>query len=144
MAAAHDLYRPVGPSGVDARSNAVSRVGVGFEPANLDPLNIPLPDSAFEIAYRAGDVWDETTYRLVIQRAFGDDGMGYFSYATGFIPGGFTDPATALPVQIYLWADSPERAFAERTSAAIIVLLGFLLLMNLTAVISRKRMERKW
>ncbi len=60
------------------------------------------------------------------------------------IPGGFTDPATALPVQIYLWADSPERAFAERTSAAIIVLLGFLLLMNLTAVIIRKRMERKW
>lgn len=60
------------------------------------------------------------------------------------VPAGFTDPATALPVQIYLWADSPERAFAERTSAAIIVLLGFLLLMNLTAVIIRKRMERKW
>ena len=60
------------------------------------------------------------------------------------VPGGFTDPATALPVQIYLWADSPERAFAERTSAAIIVLLGFLLIMNLTAVILRKRMERKW
>ncbi len=60
------------------------------------------------------------------------------------VPGGFTDPATALPVQVFLWADSPERAFAERTSAAIIVLLGFLLLMNLTAVIIRKRMERKW
>lgn len=60
------------------------------------------------------------------------------------VPGGMTDPATALPVQIYLWADSPERAFAERTSAAIMVLLGFLLLMNLAAVIIRKRMERKW
>ena len=60
------------------------------------------------------------------------------------VPGSFTDPATALPVQIYLWADSPERAFAERTSAAIIVLLGFLLLMNLAAVVIRKRMERKW
>ncbi|MDJ0793467.1 MAG: phosphate ABC transporter permease PstA [Woeseiaceae bacterium] len=60
------------------------------------------------------------------------------------VPGGFNDPATALPIQIYLWADSPERAFAERTSAAIIVLLGFLLLMNLAAVILRKRMERKW
>ena len=60
------------------------------------------------------------------------------------VPQGFTDPATALPVQIYLWADSPERAFAERTSAAIIVLLGFLLVMNLAAVILRKRMERKW
>jgi len=60
------------------------------------------------------------------------------------VPGGFTDPATALPVQIYLWADSPERAFAERTSAAIIVLLGFLLIMNLAAVILRRRMERRW
>ncbi len=60
------------------------------------------------------------------------------------VPQGFTDPATALPVQIYLWADSPERAFAERTSAGIIVLLGFLLLMNLAAVIIRKRMERRW
>ncbi len=60
------------------------------------------------------------------------------------VPGGFADPATALPVQVYLWADSPERAFAERTAAAIIVLLGFLLLMNLAAVIMRKRMERKW
>ncbi len=60
------------------------------------------------------------------------------------VPGSFTDPSTALPVQIYLWADSPERAFAERTSAAIIVLLAFLLLMNLAAVIIRRRMERKW
>jgi phosphate transport system permease protein len=60
------------------------------------------------------------------------------------VPGSFTDPATALPVQIFLWADSPERAFAERTSAAIIVLLGFLLVMNLAAVILRKRLERKW
>lgn len=60
------------------------------------------------------------------------------------IPAGFTDPATALPVQIYLWADSPERAFAERTSAAIIVLLAFLLVMNLSAVVLRKRFERQW
>ncbi len=60
------------------------------------------------------------------------------------VPASITDPATALPVQIYLWADSPERAFAERTSAAIIVLLGFLLLMNLAAVILRKKVERRW
>ncbi|MCG8583605.1 MAG: phosphate ABC transporter permease PstA [Pirellulales bacterium] len=60
------------------------------------------------------------------------------------VPSGFTDPATALPVQVYLWADSPERAFAERTSAAIIVLLAFLLVMNLSAVIIRKRVERQW
>jgi len=60
------------------------------------------------------------------------------------VPGGFSDPATALPVQIFLWADSPERAFAERTSAAIIVLLGFLMLMNVATVIMRSRVERKW
>ena len=60
------------------------------------------------------------------------------------IPTGFTDPSTALPVQVYLWADSPERAFVERTSAAIIVLLGFLITMNAAAVILRKRFERRW
>jgi phosphate transport system permease protein len=54
------------------------------------------------------------------------------------------DPATALPVQIYLWADSPERAFVERTSAAIIVLLVFLLLMNAAAVWLRQRFVRRW
>lgn len=60
------------------------------------------------------------------------------------IPGGFTDPSTVLPVQIFLWADSPERAFVEKTSAAIMVLLGFLITMNAAAVILRKRFERRW
>ena len=60
------------------------------------------------------------------------------------VPGSPLDPATALPVQIYLWADSPERAFVERTSAAIMVLLLFLLLMNVTAVWLRNRFERRW
>ena len=60
------------------------------------------------------------------------------------IPGGFTDPATLMPVQIYMWADSPERAFTERTSAAIMVLLGFLVVMNGCAVFLRKRFERRW
>ena len=60
------------------------------------------------------------------------------------IPGGFNDPATVLPVQIYLWADSPERAFVERTSAAIMVLLAFLIMMNLAAVLLRRRFERRW
>jgi len=60
------------------------------------------------------------------------------------IPTGIFDKATVLPVQIYLWADSPERAFVERTSAAIIVLLVFLLIMNAVAVILRKRFERRW
>jgi phosphate transport system permease protein len=60
------------------------------------------------------------------------------------VPGSLTQPATALPVQIYLWADSPERAFAERTSAAIIVLLVFLIAMNSLAVALRQRFERRW
>ncbi len=60
------------------------------------------------------------------------------------IPGGFFDPATALPVQIYLWADSPERAFVERTAAATLVLLLFMAIMNATAVLLRKRFERRW
>lgn len=60
------------------------------------------------------------------------------------IPQGITDPAAILPVQIYLWSDSPERAFTEKTSAAIIVLLFFLVIMNLLAVLLRKRFERRW
>jgi phosphate transport system permease protein len=60
------------------------------------------------------------------------------------IPGGVTDPATVLPVQIFLWADSPERAFLEKTSGAILVLLGFLVFMNAIAVLLRKKFERRW
>ncbi len=60
------------------------------------------------------------------------------------IPGGFTDPATVLPVQIFLWADSPERAFVEKTSAAIMVLLAFLISVNTMAAVLRKRLERRW
>jgi phosphate transport system permease protein len=60
------------------------------------------------------------------------------------VPQGFTDPATALPVQIYLWADAPERAFVERTSAAIMVLLAFLIVMNGLAIYLRRRFERRW
>ncbi len=60
------------------------------------------------------------------------------------IPGGILDPATVMPVQVYLWSDSPERAFVERTSAAIIILLGFLVIMNSVAILLRKRFERRW
>lgn len=60
------------------------------------------------------------------------------------IPGGLQDPSTVLPVQIFLWADSPERAFLEKTSAAIMVLLAFLVTMNAVAVFLRKKFERRW
>ena len=60
------------------------------------------------------------------------------------IPQSITDASTVLPVQVYLWADSPERAFMEKTSAAIMVLLAFLICMNALAVMLRKRFERRW
>ncbi|MDO6459876.1 phosphate ABC transporter permease PstA [Granulosicoccaceae sp. 1_MG-2023] len=60
------------------------------------------------------------------------------------IPQGFTDSATVLPIQIYLWADSPERTFVAKTSAAIVVLLAFLVCMNALAVFLRKKFEKNW
>lgn len=54
------------------------------------------------------------------------------------------DPATALPVQIYMWANEAERAFVERMSGAIIILLVFLMVMNITAIILRRKFERRW
>jgi phosphate transport system permease protein len=60
------------------------------------------------------------------------------------VPHSLTDSSTVLPVQIYLWADSPERAFVEKTSGAILVLLAFLISMNSAAVMLRKKLERRW
>lgn len=59
-------------------------------------------------------------------------------------PAGVFEASTALPTQIYIWADSPERGFVSRTSAAILVLLGFLLIMNAIAIFLRQRFERRW
>lgn len=60
------------------------------------------------------------------------------------VPKGFTEAATVLPVQIFIWADSPERGFVARTAAATMVLLSFLVIMNATAVVLRRRFERRW
>ena len=60
------------------------------------------------------------------------------------IPQSILDPSTVLPVQVFLWSDSPERAFVAKTSAAIVVLLVFLVVMNAFAVFLRKRFERRW
>ena len=68
-------------------------------------------------------------------------GMNAFITAA---PDSMFNPSTALPTQIYIWADSPERGFTSRTSAAIIVLLGFLVCMNAIAIYMRKRFERRW
>ena len=60
------------------------------------------------------------------------------------IPAGPLDAATALPVQIFMWSDIPERGFVEKTSAAIMVLLAFLVLMNAVAILLRRHFERRW
>src|SRR5210317_1693403 len=60
------------------------------------------------------------------------------------VPGGVTDPGTVLPVQIFMWADFAERMFVQKTSAAIIVLLAFLISMNAAAILLRKKLERRW
>jgi phosphate transport system permease protein len=59
-------------------------------------------------------------------------------------PGGFTEPATVLPVQIFLWSDEVSRGFVEKTSAAILVLLAFLLAMNGLAIYLRNKFEQRW
>ncbi len=81
---------------LDARSNAVSRVGGGFSAKDLQPFHIPLPNSAFGIADTFDHSWDELTYRLVLNYDVTDSSMAYVSYATGFIPGGFTETCSSL------------------------------------------------
>ncbi|MBT5264032.1 MAG: phosphate ABC transporter permease PstA [Rhodospirillaceae bacterium] len=68
-------------------------------------------------------------------------GMNAFIISTS---GGILEPATALPTQIFIWADSPERGFAARTAAGILVLIAFLVAMNLSAVVLRRKFERRW
>jgi phosphate transport system permease protein len=60
------------------------------------------------------------------------------------VPGSVTDPGTVLPVQIFMWADFAERMFIQKTSAAIIVLLLFLISMNAVAILIRSKLERRW
>ncbi|NEX45617.1 phosphate ABC transporter permease PstA [Pseudotabrizicola algicola] len=66
------------------------------------------------------------------------------NYPSSPLEGGFFDPATALPVQVYSWASRSDPAFIERSSGAIIVLLAFLLVMNILAIVLRRRFERRW
>lgn len=81
-------------------------------------------------------------------RALGETAPLLLIGMNAFIPSisdmGIMEPATSLPTQIYSWADSPERGFVARTSAAILVLLGFLIAMNAVAILLRQRFERKW
>jgi len=84
---------------------------------------------------------------LAVSRALGETApllmIGMVAFIAD-IPQKFTDSTTVLPVQIYLWSDSPEVGFSEKTAAAILVLLAVLILFNLVAVILRKKFEKKW
>lgn len=84
---------------------------------------------------------------LAMSRALGETApllmIGMIAFIAD-IPSNILEPTTVLPVQIFLWSDSPEIGFAEKTSAAIMILLSFLILFNLIAIVIRKKFERKW
>ena len=69
--------------------------------------------------------------------------IGMVAFVTDYPTTPF-DPATTLPVQIYMWANEAERAFVERMSGALIILLIFLMAMNIVAIVLRRRFERRW
>ncbi|GJL94996.1 MAG: phosphate transport system permease protein PstA [Hyphococcus sp.] len=129
--ATRSALRAVSPSIVDgALSLGASHTQAVFH--HKVPLAAPgiLTGSIIGIAQALG----ETAPLLMI---------GMVAFVTE-IPSGLTEPASALPVQIFLWSDSAERAWAERTSAAIIVLLSVLICMNALAIFLRSRLERRW
>jgi len=129
--AGRNAIKSVPPSIRDAALGiGASRVQVVFH--HVLPLALPgiLTGTIIGMARALG----ETAPLLMI-------GMRAFIAAP---PGGFTDPATVLPVQIFLWSDEVSRGFVEKTSAAIIVLLVFLLAMNGLAIYLRNKFETRW
>jgi phosphate transport system permease protein len=129
--AGRNAIKSVPPSIRDAALGVgASRVQVVFH--HVLPLALPgiLTGTIIGMARALG----ETAPLLMI-------GMRAFIAAP---PGGVTDPATVLPVQIFLWSDEVSRGFVEKTSAAIIVLLVFLLAMNGLAIYLRNKFERRW
>ena len=84
---------------------------------------------------------------LGLARALGETAplllIGMVAFVANY-PATPMEPATALPVQIYMWANEPERAFNERTFGAIIILMAFLAIMNIAAVLLRRKFERRW
>ena len=84
---------------------------------------------------------------LAVARALGETAPLLMIGMVAFIvdvPGGITDAATVLPVQIFLWSDLPEQAFQSRTAAAIVVLLVVLFVLNALAIVLRRKFERRW
>jgi phosphate transport system permease protein len=113
-----------------AMSLGASKMQVAFH--HIFPLSIP--------GIMTGTI-------LAVARALGETAPLLMIGMVAFIadvPQNMLDPTTVLPVQIYLWSDSQEIGFQEKTSAAILALLGFLVMFNLFAIILRKKFERKW
>ncbi len=84
---------------------------------------------------------------LAMSHALGETAPLLMIGMVAFVPGvpqGLASAATVLPVQIFIWAQASERAFAERTAAAIIVLVAFMILINGAAIVVRRRFERRW
>jgi phosphate transport system permease protein len=112
-------------------------LGVGasrFEAMRHHVLPVAMPGILTGTIIGMAQALGETAPLLLI-------GMNAFITA---LPGGIFDPSTALPTQIFIWADSPERGFVSRTSAGILVLLGFLVTINALAVFLRTRFTRRW
>lgn len=84
---------------------------------------------------------------LALSQALGETAplmlIGMVAFVTQ-APSSFLDPTTVMPVQIFLWSDAAERAFEARTAAAIIILLTLMVILNLVAVIVRRKFERRW
>jgi phosphate transport system permease protein len=84
---------------------------------------------------------------LAVARALGETApllmIGMIAFIAD-IPGSVTDPATVLPVQVFLWSDLPEAGFQSRTAAAILVLLVLLFCINALAIYLRNKFERRW
>jgi len=84
---------------------------------------------------------------LSLAHALGETAPLLMIGMVGFVPAppeGLTSAATVLPVPVSIWENASERAFHERTAAAILVLLAFMIVMNLAAVVLRRRFERRW
>jgi phosphate transport system permease protein len=121
-----------------------------------------VPPSIREAAYGVGASRTQTVFHhvlplatpgvmtgsiLAMAHALGETApllmIGMVAFVPG-VPGGFTSASTVLPVQIFIWENASERAFHERTAAAILVLLAFMIIMNLAAILLRRRFERRW
>ena len=80
---------------------------------------------------------------LVAFHVITDATLGMVAFVPG-VPESFTGAASVLPVQVFIWENASERAFHERTAAAILVLLTFMVIMNAAAILLRRRFERRW